>query len=114
MRNRWTPQGNNTQRLQMFLDIVAAAVKHANAELDGLNSAKERMILKLKGARKNCRLADLVDLMIAKPLREQSRTDTVLAQSRSVLLRVSDAGAHERSQRPPGAGVRKPSGKEPA
>jgi Protein of unknown function (DUF1612)/HTH DNA binding domain len=68
LRKRWTPQDNFAQRIQLFLDIVAAAVKHAGTELDGLESAKERMILKLKGVRKNSRLASLIDLMIAKPL----------------------------------------------
>ncbi len=68
MRKRWTPRDSFAQRIQMLFDIVAAAVKHAGAELDGLESAKERMVLKLKGVRKNSRLADLIDLMIAKPL----------------------------------------------
>jgi hypothetical protein len=52
----------------MFLDIVAAAVKHASSELDGLESACERMRLKLKSVRSNSRLVDLIDLMMAKPL----------------------------------------------
>jgi Protein of unknown function (DUF1612)/HTH DNA binding domain len=68
LRKRWTPQDSFEQRIQMFFDIVAAAVKHAGTELDGLESAKERMILKLKSVRKNSRLADLIDLMITKPL----------------------------------------------
>ena len=68
LRQRWKPQDGFGQRIQMFFDIVAAAVKHAGAELDGLDSAKARMILKLKGVRKNSRLANLIDLMIAKPL----------------------------------------------
>jgi Protein of unknown function (DUF1612)/HTH DNA binding domain len=68
LRKRWKPRDSFGQRIQMFFDIVAAAVKHAGTELDGLESAKARMILKLKGARKNSRLADLIDLMIAKPL----------------------------------------------
>ena len=68
LRKRWTPQDGFAQRIQMFFDIVAAAVKHAGTELDGLENAKERMILKLKGVRKNSRLTDLIDLLIAKPL----------------------------------------------
>ncbi len=68
LRKRWTPQDSFGQRMQLCLEIVAAAVKHAGTELDCLESAKERMILKLKGMRKNSRLADLIDLMIAKPL----------------------------------------------
>jgi Protein of unknown function (DUF1612)/HTH DNA binding domain len=68
LRKRWKPHDCFGQRIQMFFEIVAAAVKHAGTELDGLESAKARMILKLKGARKNARLADLIDLMIAKPL----------------------------------------------
>jgi Protein of unknown function (DUF1612)/HTH DNA binding domain len=68
LRKRWKPQDSFGQRIQNFFDIVAAAVKHAGTELDGLESAKARMILKLKGVRKNSRLADLIELMIAKPL----------------------------------------------
>ena len=68
LRKRWTPQDNFAERIQMFFDIAAAAVKHAGTELDGLESAKARMMLKLKGVRKNSRLADLINLMIAKPL----------------------------------------------
>jgi hypothetical protein len=68
LRKRWKPQDSFGQRIEMFFDIVVAAVKHAGTELDGLESAKERMILKLKGVRKNSRLADLIELMIAKPL----------------------------------------------
>jgi Protein of unknown function (DUF1612)/HTH DNA binding domain len=68
LRTRWKRHDSHAQRIQAFFDIVAAAVKHAGAELDGLESAKERMGLKLKGVRKNSRLADLIDLMIAKPL----------------------------------------------
>lgn len=68
LRRRWKPQDGFGQRIQMFFDIVAAAVKHACTELDGLDSAKARMNLKLNGVRKNSRLADLIDLMIAKPL----------------------------------------------
>ena len=52
----------------MFFDIVLASVNHAGTELDGLESAKARMMLKLKGVRKNSRLAGLIDLMLAKPL----------------------------------------------
>ena len=68
LRKRWTPHDSFGQRVQMFFDIAAAAVKHAGTELDGLESAKARMMLKLKGVRKNSRLADLIELMIAKPL----------------------------------------------
>jgi hypothetical protein len=68
LRKRWSATAPYPQRILMFLDIVAAAVKHAGSELDGLESAKERMSLKLKSVRKNSRLADLIDLLIAKPL----------------------------------------------
>ncbi len=68
LRKRWLATATYPQRLQTFLDIAAAAVKHAGSELDGLESARERMHLKLKTVRRNSRLADLIDLLIAKPI----------------------------------------------
>jgi Protein of unknown function (DUF1612)/HTH DNA binding domain len=68
LRKRWPANAPYPQRILMFLDIIAAAVKHAGSELDGLESARERMLLKLKSMRRNSRLADLIDLLIAKPL----------------------------------------------
>ena len=64
----WRSSDGYAQRVQAFFDCVAAAIKHAGSELSGLENAKERMSLKLKCVRKNSRLADLIDLMIAKPL----------------------------------------------
>ena len=43
-------------------------MKHAGSELSQLESAKERMTLKLRGVRKNSRMADLIELLIAKPI----------------------------------------------
>jgi hypothetical protein len=68
LRKRWPMIAPYPQRILMFLDIVAAAVKHAGSELDGLESASERMRLKLKTVRRNSRLSDLIVLLIAKPL----------------------------------------------
>jgi Protein of unknown function (DUF1612)/HTH DNA binding domain len=68
LRKRWSATAPYPQRILMFLDIVAAAVKHAGSELDGLESARERMRLKLTSVRTNSRLADIIDLLIAKPL----------------------------------------------
>ena len=68
LRKGWRRPDTYSRRILTFLDIVASAVKHAGAELDGLESARERMILKLKNVRKSSRLADLIDLLIGKPL----------------------------------------------
>ena len=65
---RWNARDTFGQRVAVFLEIAAAAVKHAGSELSQLESAKERMTLKLKGMRKNSRMADLIELLIAKPI----------------------------------------------
>ncbi len=67
-RKRWSAVDHQYVRLQTFFDIVGAATKHASTELSGLESAKERMSLGLKAVRKNSRLGDLRDLLLAKPL----------------------------------------------
>ncbi len=65
---RWNARDNNSQRIAVFLDIAAAAVKHSGTELTQLEAAKDRMTLKLTGVRKSSRMADLIDLLIAKPI----------------------------------------------
>ncbi len=65
---QWNARDTFGQRVAMFLEIAAAAVKHAGSELSQLESARERMTLKLKGVRKNSRMADLIELLIAKPI----------------------------------------------
>ena len=68
LRKSWRASTAPTHRIMMYLDIAEAAVQHASKELAGLSAAKERMLLRIKDARKNSRLADLVDLLIARPL----------------------------------------------
>jgi len=68
VRKRWSAVDSQQVRLQNFFDIAVAASKIAATELSGLESAKERMSLRLKTVRKNSRFADLIDLMIAKPI----------------------------------------------
>jgi hypothetical protein len=65
---RWNARDAFGQRVAAFLDIAAAAVKHAGNELSQLELAKERMTLKLNGVRNSSRMADLIDLLIAKPI----------------------------------------------
>lgn len=68
VRKRWSAVDSQQARLRCFFDIAVAAGKIASTELSGLESAKERMRLRLKTVRKNSHLADLIDLMIAKPV----------------------------------------------
>ena len=67
-RKRWDRRDDNPKRMLAFFEMAACAVQAAGKELDSLNSATERMGLKIKSARKNSRLPALVDLMVAKPL----------------------------------------------
>lgn len=67
-RSGWSAMADQTSRLSTFLSMVAAAVKSASNELDGLVSARERMTLKIRAVSKASRLPELRDLLIAKPL----------------------------------------------
>lgn len=64
----WNGSDSFVQRMMMFLELVACAVKSAGNELDGLIGAKERMSLRARDVQKNSRLPDLIDLLIARPL----------------------------------------------
>ena len=67
-RKRWDIRDDYAKRMIAFFEMVACAVQAAGKELDSLDSATERMGLKIKLARKNSRLPALAELMVAKPL----------------------------------------------
>lgn len=67
-RKRWDIRDDYAKRTIAFFEMVACAVQAAGKELDSLDSATERMGLKIKLARKNSRLPALAELMVTKPL----------------------------------------------
>jgi len=67
-RKSWNAADTYGKRMLAFFEWVVSAAKHAAGELDGLTGARERMVLKIKQCRKNSRLPDLIELLVAKPL----------------------------------------------
>lgn len=68
VHRRWSAADSQSERLQTFLEIATAASKLASTEMSCLESAMERMSLGLRSMRKHSHLAELIELMIAKPL----------------------------------------------
>lgn len=56
------------ERLEGVVSGVEEAARHAQRDLDKLTLAREVMLQRCKGRRKNCRLPQLVDLFVATPL----------------------------------------------
>lgn len=67
-KKSWSGRLSFAERMAIFLDIAECAIKSAGSELDALIGAKERMLLRVRDARKNSRVRDLIDLMMARPL----------------------------------------------
>ena len=62
------PRQNLAARIGVFLDWAITAADHANKELDKPVLAERLMQSSLKERRKNSRLPQLVDLLLAKPV----------------------------------------------
>lgn len=88
LRKVWRATDPAAKRIAMFLDIADASVQHAKKELTGLASARERLLLRLKGARKNSRLPDLVDLLISRPLVSIPMAQRSLRLSKQAIARM--------------------------
>ena len=67
-RKSWNAVDTYGKRILAFFEWVVSAAKHASGELDGLMGARERMVLKVKGSRRNSRLPDLIELFLERPL----------------------------------------------
>lgn len=64
----WNSRHTFSVRMAGFLGAIERAITSAGSELDTLTAARERMLLRVERERKNSRLRELVDLMMARPL----------------------------------------------
>lgn len=87
-RRAWRATDAAPKRIAMFLDVVEASVLHATKELTGLAAARERLLLRLKGLRKNSKLPDLVELLISRPLVSIPMAQRAIRVSKQAVARM--------------------------
>ena len=88
LRKSWRATEPPMRRIMTFFDIAEAAAQHASKELAGLASARERMMLRIKDRRKNSRLPDLIELLIARPLVSIPMASKALRISKQAVVRM--------------------------
>lgn len=88
LRKVWRATDPAAKRIAMFLDVADATVQHATKELTGLAAARERLLLRLKGARKNSKLPGLVELLISRPLVSIPMAQRAMRVSKQAVARM--------------------------
>ena len=91
---RWRRLDPAAERLAGLVSGIEAAARHASKDLDKLTLAREVMMARCKGKRRNSRLPALVDLFVSAPLVTVSTAAKVLkATPQAIEGMLSELGA---------------------